>query len=254
MPAARMIDGTDGTHVQENQTKPGAEATREKLRTLPILELLDDAQLSRVIAASRVESFPRRVPVLMKGPNSDQLAFLLSGRLQVVNYLIDGREVALNIIEAGHFFGELSVIDQHPRSATLVTLVPSTVMHTPGTLARELFFRIPRVTEAMMMHLTREIRRMSDLRAVQSLPNAYQRVCALLDHMKEAGPQGMWLIHQIPTHQDLATMINTSRETVTRALSTLADKKIVEKDLRRLIIRRPEALRRLAEYGRRDGD
>ena len=238
--------------VQENHTRPGREATPESLRALPILGLLDDAQLARVIAASRVETFPRRVPVLMKGPNSDQLAFLLSGRLQVVNYLIDGREVALNVIEAGHFFGELSVIDQRPRSATLITLVPSTVMRTPGVLARELFFRIPQVAEAMMTHLTREVRRMSDLRAVQSLPNTYQRVCALLDHLKEEGPQGMWLIHQTPTHQDLATMINTSRETVTRVLSTLSAKGIVEKDMRRLIIRRPEALRRLAEYGRRD--
>ena len=247
-----MIAGTDGRHVHQNRTNPRLEATREQLRTLPILELLDDAQFARVIAASRVETFPRQVPVLMKGPNSDQLAFLLAGRLQVVDYLIDGREVALNVIEAGHFFGELSVIDQRPRSATLITLVPSTVMRTPGALARELFFGVPRVAEAMMTHLAREVRRMSDLRAVQSLPNTFQRVCALLDHLKEEGPQGMWLIQQMPTHQDLATMINTSRETVTRVLSALGTKGIVEKDLRRLIIRRPEALRRFAEYGRRD--
>lgn len=225
--------------------------TRETLRALPILELLGERQLDRVLEASRLVHYPRRSPALMKGPGLDQLSFLLSGRLQVVDYLADGREVALNIIREGQFFGELSVIDRQPRSATLIALVPSTVLQTPGALARELFFQSPRVAEAMMKHLAHKIRRMSELRAVQSLPNVHQRICALLDHIKEAGPRGMWLINEMPTHQDIATMINTSRETVTRSLSQLAAEGIVEKDLRRLIIRQPETLRRLAEYGTR---
>lgn len=225
--------------------------TREVLKKLPILELLDLRQLDRVVEVSRLVHHPRRSPALLKGTGPDLLSFLLSGRLQVVDYLVDGREVALNVIREGEFFGELSVIDRQPHSATLIALTPSVVLHMPGTLARELFFQSPRLAEVMMMHLTQKIRRMSELRAVQSLPNAHQRICALLDHLKEAGPRGMWLIDDAPTHQDMATMVNTSRETVTRALSLLIDQGIVEKDLRRLIIRRPEALHRLAEHGAR---
>ena len=65
----------------------------------------------------------------------------------------------------------------------------------------------------------------------------------------EQAPGGMWVINDLPTHQEIAIMVNTSRETVTRALSSLVAAGVVEKDMRRLLIRKPDALKRLAEEG-----
>lgn len=238
--------------AQTTDHTPGKIAiSREFLRRLPILGMLTDEQLSGAMAVSRLTHYAKKAPVVLKGQTIDHLAILVSGKLQVVDYTADGREIGLNIIQAGGFFGELSVIDRLPRSATLVALTPAAVIHIPGDFARRLFFEYPPLAEAMLVHLARSLRRMSDLRAVQALPHSFQRVYALLDYVKEQAPGGMWVINDLPTHQEIAIMVNTSRETVTRALSSLTAAGVVEKDLRRLLIRKPDALARLAEEGPR---
>jgi len=221
--------------------------SRELLRRMPVLGLLSDAELESVMAASRLVNYPKRSTLVHKGGTVDHFAFLVSGKLQVVDYLPDGREVGLNIIQAGGFFGELTVIDRQPRSASLVALTPAIVIQVPGDVARTLFYGHPQVAEAMMKHLARAIRRMSDLRSLQAMPGAFQRVYALLSYVKETTPSGMHVINDVPTHQEIAIMVNTSRETVTRAIARLIEGGVVEKDLRRLIIRRPRALERLVE-------
>lgn len=227
-----------------------ATVSRELLRKFPILGLLSDEQLGRVVAASRLLRVGRKTPVVLKGQTLDHLSFLLAGKIQVVDYLADGREIGLNIIQAGGFFGELAVIDRMPRSATLITLTPAVLMQVPGEVARRIFFEHPPAAEAIMVHFSRVIRRMTDLRTLQALPHSFQRVYALLYYLKESDPSGVPVINDMPTHQEIAIMVNTSRETVTRAISMLAAEGIVEKAARRLRILRPEALKRLAEESR----
>ena len=230
--------------------RPGAKTvsiSRELLRELPVLRLLTDEQLNQVMAAARLVRYPKRATVVLKGREMDHLGFLIAGKLQVVDSLPDGREFGLNIIQAGQFFGELSVIDRQPRSASLVALTPAIVIQVPGEIARRMFYEIPTVAEAMMRHLALAVRRMSDLRALQAMPNAFQRVFALISYVKEHGPGGMQIINDVPTHQEIAIMVNTSRETVTRAIATLRQAGVVQKDMRRLIIRKPEVLQKMVE-------
>jgi len=233
--------------MASERTEQTIRISRELLKRMPVLTLLTDEQLDRVIASSRLVRYPKRSPLVFKGHEVDHLSFLVSGKVQVVDYLPDGREVGLNIIQAGGFFGELAVIDRQPRSATLVALTPAIVIQVPGEVARKLFYGYPPVAEAMMQHLARAVRRMSDLRALQAMPGAFQRVYALLSYVKEAGPAGMQLINDVPTHQEIAIMVNTSRETVTRAIAQLLKSGVVQKDMRRLIIRKPQVLQRLVE-------
>ena len=68
----------------------------------------------------------------------------------------------------------------------------------------------------------------------------------LLNQFVKATPSGLVVIEKMPTQQEMAIMVNTSRETVSRALHTLLNKGVVEKDLRRLIVRQPLELRRMA--------
>lgn len=223
--------------------------TRGLLLGLPVLKLLTPEQLDRVVAASRLVAYPKRSALAMKGQSVDHLGFLVSGKVQVVDYLPDGREFGLNLIQAGGFFGELSVIDRLPRSATLIALLPSTVVQVPGELARRLFFAYPPVAEAMMRHLASTIRRMSALRALQSIPGAHHRVYALLGFLMEVSGSGGPAIEDVPTHQEIAIMVNTSRETVTRALARLVARGIVRKERRRLLILRPAEFSTLLESG-----
>ena len=69
---------------------------------------------------------------------------------------------------------------------------------------------------------------------------------AVLNQLAKPVPGNMVVIASMPTQQDIAAMVNTSRETVSRALQVLLQKKVVEKDMRRLIVRQPELLRKMA--------
>jgi len=228
-------------------TGTSASIPRELLRRLPILGLLSDELLTQVMSASRLVRFRKKATVILKGQSLDHLSLLVAGKLQVIDHLTDGREIGLNIIQAGNFFGELAVVDRQPRSATLIALTPAMVIHVPGEVARKLFFEYPPVAKTMMAHFARVIRRGNDLRSLLSLPNSFQRVFALLDYIKQKGPGNTLLIDDMPTHQEVAIMANTSRETVTRALSMLTASGIVEKQARQLLIHKPVALKRLAD-------
>lgn len=220
---------------------------RESLRKIHLLSLLSDDLLHKVMQASRVQHFERASPVFMKGVLNDCLGILLAGSVQEVDVLANGSEVGLNILGPGSFFGEASVVDQQPRSASIFAMTECDVIMVPGDVARQLFFRHPPVAEAMQLHFVNAMRRMSELRTLLSLPNAYQRIYALLSLIKQPGLGGMVHIAHLPAHHELAIMANTSRETVTRALSNLCRRGIVEKDARRLIIRRPDELQALIE-------
>lgn len=219
----------------------------ESLRRFELLRQVSEEQLRTALAASRLIRFQKGDTVVSKGRDLDVLGFLLQGKLQVVDFLSDGTEFGLNLIEPGHFFGELAVIDRMPRSASVVALAPSVVIQMPGETARWLIYGNPTVAEAMMRHLARAVRRMTELRALQAIPHAHKRVFALLEHLTHAGSGGVHVIEHMPTHVTMAIMVNTSRETVTRALARLKSEDVIQKDMRRLIIRRPDRLRHLIE-------
>lgn len=231
------------------------QVSRAALARLPLLNLLPPERLDAVLQHAQIAIYAKHAVILSKGQTEDQLGYVLTGKLQVVDHLPDGREVGLNIIETSQFFGEILVVDRHPRSASVVAVLPSHVLWLPGEVARRMFFDHPPVAEAMLKHLAQVIRRMSELRAVQALPNAFQRVFALLHYIKEKAPGGIEQIANMPTHQEISIMVNASRETVTRAIATLIQANVVQKDMRRLIIRSPVRLEQLVEdANRKPGD
>jgi CRP-like cAMP-binding protein len=220
------------------------------MRRFALFASVPEEVLSLALSSARLLKYQNGDTVVGKGRDFDVLCFLTAGKLQVVDVLPDGTEFGLNLIEPGQFFGELSVIDGRPRSATVTALTSSTVVQLPGDAARRLIYGNAQVAESMMTHLASTVRRMTDLRALQAIPQAPQRVYALLAYLKRTGANGVHVIDQAPTHTKMAIMVNTSRETVTRALALLKAEGIIQKDLRRLIIRRPDELRRLIELHR----
>lgn len=219
------------------------DGTAALLKRIPLLEGLEPAMLERTAGYLHLRHFERGQYVLRKGNQGDQLLFLLSGQLQVVDVTQDGRDVGLNFLEPGDYFGELSVIDGLPRTASVVATVHSQIAILPRAQALELFYQRPQIAERVLTRMARSIRRSSDYRSILAIPNAFQRVYALLDMMKTVAPGGLTVIERLPTQQEMAIMINTSRETVSRAMQILNQRGVVEKDLKRLIVRKPELLK-----------
>ena len=138
------------------------------------------------------------------------------------------------------------MIDDLPRSAHIVAIEPSVICLLPQAAARKLFYQVPEMAEAMMKHLTGMVRAMSRHRVLLGIPNAFQRVFTLLMQMSRPMPGGLVVVQDVPRQQHIAIMLNTSRETVSRAITELVQAGVVEKDLRRLIVRKPEVLQQWA--------
>jgi CRP-like cAMP-binding protein len=219
------------------------------LRKIPLLAELNDEEIIRVKQDIRIRHYNKRDIVLQKGGHGDGLMFLLSGQLQVIDVTEDGRAIGLRMLMPGDFFGEIALINNSTRSASVVAMTEVLVGFLPAPTAMHLFAHSPSVARHMLKHLAQKIQRDSELRALLSINNTAKRIYTYLIQMQKAQspePGTPTVVENLPTHQDIANMVNTSRETVTRALLTLTQLGIAQKDAHRLIIRDPEALKKLA--------
>lgn len=220
------------------------------LRKIPLLSELTDEEIVRVKAELRIRQYAKREVVLHKGGSGDGLLFLLSGNLQVIDVTEDGRAIGLRMLVPGDFFGEIALINNSTRSASVVATTEVLVAFLPAPTAMHLFSHSPSVANQMLRHLAQKIQRDSEFRALLSINNTAKRIYTFLVLMQQkqpAEPGAPVVVENLPTHQDIANMINTSRETVTRALLTLVQQGIVQKDSHRLIIVKPEALQKLVQ-------
>jgi len=214
-----------------------------QLKKIPLLAGVDDTGLIKVISVFQFYSVPKGQTILSKGAAGDHLLFLFSGRLQAGGMTDNGHATGVVFVLAGDYFGELSIIDELSQPTTLVACEPSTYALLPRMHALDLIYNNPLVSEQVSRKLAAHIRQASNFRSILAIPNAFQRVYALLNHLSKSSLSGLVVIESLPTQQEISIMINTSRETVSRAIQVLIHSGVVEKDLRRLIVRNPDALR-----------
>lgn len=233
-----------------NDARPSEVQLHIHLRKIPLLAELGDEEIVKVKQELRFRHHKKREIVLQKGGSGDGLLFLLSGQLQVVDITEDGRAIGLRMLAPGDFFGEIALINNSTRSASVVAMSDVLVAFLPAATAMHLFSHSPSVARQMLRHLAQKIQRDSEFRALLSINNTAKRIytyIALMQRKPVGEPDIPAVVENLPTHQDIANMINTSRETVTRALLTLTQQGIVQKDSHRLIIRDPEALQKLVQ-------
>lgn len=221
------------------------------LSHLPLLKPLHKDTLATLSAQMNLRSYARRAIVISKDSASYELGFLVEGRLQGVDFTVDGRSVGLYFVDPGDYFGELSVVDGQAPSEFVVAAAKSTVAFLEARLARELILNHPELAREVMTKLAHRVRSVMAQRTLLSLPNPFQRLCVLLLQLPSREVNGSRFVEQAPTHQELAIMINASRETVTRAFQLLFLNKILIRDGSTLHLVQPQTLKNIAE-GRTD--
>lgn len=209
--------------------------------SLPAAKL---AELAQSMAERRVD---RREVVIQRGDAGAGLGFLIEGRLQTVDFTLDGREVGIDFVDESEFFGELSVIDGQPAPEYVIAVAPSRVTMLDRDRARELMFSTPRASAAVAERLAQRMRRVARQRAVLALPSSFQRVCAQLLMLTQQDGRGRIVVQLPPTHQEIAIMVNTSRETVTRTLQFLQGLKVVARSGSELVVEQPATLKDAAD-------
>lgn len=217
------------------------------LHQLPLLRPLPSDVLENLSAGMHLRSFARRAMVLSKDSPTPDLGFLVDGRLQGVDFTVDGRSVGLYFVEPGDYFGELSVVDGRPPSEFVVAAAKSTVAFLEARTARELISVQPALASAVMRKLAQRVRLVTAQRTLLGLPNPFQRLCSLLLQLQQTLADGQTAVDNAPTHQEMAIMINASRETVTRAFQMLFLNKLLVREGNMLRVLRLDALRDIAE-------
>ncbi|MBI3367740.1 MAG: Crp/Fnr family transcriptional regulator [Burkholderiales bacterium] len=217
------------------------------LQSLRLLDRLPAPQLATLSTTLSERTVDRREVVIKRGATDVGLGFLIEGRLQSVDFTLDGREVGIHFIGNGDFFGELSVIDRQPAAEYVIAVAPSRLVFLDPDRARELMFSTPQAAESISLRLAERMRQSARQRAVLSLPSSFQRVCAQLSLLAQRSPGGQVVIVMPPTHQEIAIMVNTSRETVTRALQFLQSMKVVARAGNELVVQQPDTLQQAAD-------
>ena len=218
------------------------------LQGLPLLSSLPHVTVSHLALQATERMFVKREVVLQKGNAPAALCFLLDGRLQGVDFTMDDREVGLYFINPGDYFGEVAVVDGLVQPEYVTAVARSRVVFIARDLIKPVLFASPPVAESLCTRLATRLRSVSAQRRILGLSNPLQRVCAQLEQFYSV-PLAAGATHRVlnaPTHQELAIMINASRETVTRVFQLLQSRGVVERDGNDLLIQDPDFIAQVA--------
>ncbi|HVZ42283.1 MAG TPA: Crp/Fnr family transcriptional regulator [Ramlibacter sp.] len=200
------------------------------LAQLPLLASLPQVTTAHLAHHASARAFSKREVVLHKGGEGSALCFLVEGRLQAVDFTVDGREVGLYFVDPGDYFGDVSVIDGQPQPVFVTAVLRSQVVFVPRELIRPILFGNARVAETLCGNLATRLRQNTSQRRILGMSNPIQRVCAQLELLLATSKDGTLWVRNAPTHQELAIMINASRETVTRVFQLLQGRGVVERN------------------------
>ena len=190
------------------------------LKTVPLFASLAEEQLRMLTTMVTRKSTPRSTTIMAGGDPTDSLYIVLSGRLKVIMSDSEGKEVILAILGPGEFFGEMGLIDDEPRSATVVTIEPCELLSIAKRDFKKCMAENFQMTEAVMRGLVRRLREADRKIGSLALLDVYGRVARLLLDMAENVDGEKVVTKRLPK-QDIAKMIGASREMVSRVMKDL---------------------------------
>ncbi|MDR2213646.1 MAG: Crp/Fnr family transcriptional regulator [Pseudomonadales bacterium] len=199
------------------------DVTPELLSFFPLLQPLPLEVRAVLAQVASFEKHARRSVVLSAGVEANRLCLLFDGRLQAVNFTVDGREVGLYFVDRGDFCGELGLFDYGPQPEYLIALAPSTLVSIPLDEFRAHAMGNGAIVTALGQRLAQRLRQMSQQRALLGMPSIPQRVCCQLWSLVPPGERdaAQGAIRNPPTHMEIAIMLNLSRESVARVFQAL---------------------------------
>ncbi len=216
------------------------------VRNCSLFQRLTDAQLGTLEQHSRIRKFPKGSSIYLPTDRSDSAFLLAEGRVRMCSTTPEGKQSILAFVEPGELFGELAIVDNSEREERAEAVQNSTVVLLPGNHLRQLMEDAPGlamgVTKLIGLRRKRVERRLRSLLFRSNRERLTQLLVDLAEQYGTATTDGIELAIKL-SHQDLASIIGATRETVTTVLGELQSEGLVRiqrqkltlLDLRRLV-------------------
>ena len=208
---------------------------RESLRRIPLFSDVSDADLDSIASLLIERRFPKSKTIVEEGLSGDYMYVLCEGQVKVTKLSSDGREKILELLETGDFFGEMSLLDSAPRSASVKTLSESRVLALSRNDFLSLLRRSPDLAMTVIQELTRRLRQVDEQASSLSFQRVKERTQGLLVRLAREECEGRMRTPPL-THQQMADMIGTSRETVTRVVKGLKEDGWLDQEGKRYLV------------------
>ncbi|MFQ5515607.1 MAG: Crp/Fnr family transcriptional regulator [Myxococcota bacterium] len=198
----------------------------EALRSLPLFQSLSEADLEGIAALLIDRKFPKGATIFEEGLGGDYMYIIQQGQVKVTKISDDGREKILEMLGAGDFFGEMALLDREPRSASVKTTQPCLLL----ALSRQDFLGLlrdsPEIAMEMIRVLSRRVREADEQIRGLLFERVESRTRRVLRRLATVAVPGRpdWRGTTALTHQQLADLVGTSRETITRVVKELKDR------------------------------
>jgi CRP/FNR family cyclic AMP-dependent transcriptional regulator len=197
-----------------------------QLREIPLLNELESEELLRLAKVMKERRAPKGSYLVYFEDPGPSILFLTQGRAKVTLISNEGKEIVLYTLSEGDFFGEIAVLTGEDRSANVVATTDCRLFVLNGDDFRQHIKENNGLALAMMKELALRLRTASGKIGDLALFDVYRRVARTLKSMalsKVVDGEEVMVIEERPTHQELANMVGTSREMVTRALKGLEE-------------------------------
>jgi CRP-like cAMP-binding protein len=208
-----------------NLSADDAARVRAAIARAPLFESLPLSAIEDLTQRVNIRRVSAQTTVVSQDEAGDAIFIIMSGRVKVVIFGENGREVTLSMLRPGDCFGEMSLFDGNARSANCIAVEPSALL----ALSREDLLRHmashPRTSLNLLGQMARRLRRADETIAQLALCDVNERLirrlAALAQEEGTESPDGL-LVRRRPTQQELANMIGSCRETISRAFNQLA--------------------------------
>jgi CRP/FNR family cyclic AMP-dependent transcriptional regulator len=206
------------------------------LEIVPLFDGLSPEALAKIESRAVTRNYPRNAVVISEGDEATSMFIIVSGSVKVYHTEADGKETILNSQGPGQHFGELALVDDAPRSASVMTQEPARLLVLSKAAFREVLEESPEVGYHLVQALARQVRRLTETVNMMGR-DVYGRIRTLLESLA-IERDGLLVIEQPMTQQDIGNRIASSREMVSRVFKELKSGGYIEEQDKRIIIRK----------------
>jgi len=212
-----------------------ASVTIATLRTFSMFNGMPEAALQAIVRVATMRRVPRKGIVVHTDDRIDFVYLILSGNLKALATDEEGREVIFGLLGPGELFGEMGVLDDNPRSATVIAVNPAQLVVIGKTDFKRFLQESPEVTYYIMRNLVQRLRKADRKIESLALMDVYGRVARLLLDMAET-VNGEQVVTRKISKVDIAKMIGASREMVSRVMTDLQRQGLIEQGGGRIVL------------------